>query len=129
MACMEQRGTSRPERELNYKQAHTHRIYLLISLSPLNTCVDCWTTGRMYTHITGLGEVSHTVLFTSRFLSDFSSERIFHRRCPAVLSIIVHSGYSHRHHLPPVRQRRIILFRFHRSSMATAHSPRDASGE
>jgi len=123
------RGTSRPERELNYKQTHTHRIYLLISLSPLNTCVDGWTTGRMYTHITGLGEVSYTVLFTSRFLSDFSSEHIFRRHCPAVLSIIVHSDYSRRHHSPPVRQRRIILFHFHRSSMATAHSPQNDSGE
>jgi len=123
------RRTSRPERELNYKQTHTHRIYLLISLSPLNTCVDGWTTGKMYTHITGLGKVSHTVLFTSRFLTDFSSEHIFHRHCPAVLSIIVHSGYNHRHHSPPVLQRRILLFRFHRSSMATAHAAQDASGE
>uniref|UniRef100_A0A2S2NRP5 Uncharacterized protein n=1 Tax=Schizaphis graminum TaxID=13262 RepID=A0A2S2NRP5_SCHGA len=34
-----------------------------------------------YTRITGLREILRTVLFTSRFLSDFSSEHIFRRRC------------------------------------------------
>jgi len=72
------RWRSRPERELNYKQTHTHTKYTFLSLSPLqHTCSDGWTAGRIYTtRIAGPGEISRTVLFTSRFLSDFSSEHI-----------------------------------------------------
>lgn len=73
------RRRSRPERELNYKQTHTHTKYTFSSLSPLHTCADGWTAKRIYTRITRPGEISRTVLFTSRFLSDFSSEHIFGR--------------------------------------------------
>jgi hypothetical protein len=56
---------SRPERELNYKQTHTHRIYLLISLSPLNTCVDGWTTGRIYAYYRAGRSFAHCIIYVT----------------------------------------------------------------
>jgi len=77
MACVEDRVRNE---SWTINKTHTHTKYTFLSLSPLlHTCDDGWTAGRIYTtRIAWPGEISRTVLFTSRFLSDFStSEHIF----------------------------------------------------